>query len=48
LDTSSLDLVERLLGWKGRFFHTAGPRALTQLSIASASINPLYKEGRRD
>jgi hypothetical protein len=23
LDTSSLKVVERLPGWKGRFFHTA-------------------------
>ena len=56
LDTSSLKVVERLPGWKGRFFHTAGgaawdrgrgrgPRALSQLSIESAPINHFYKEG---
>ena len=26
LDTSSPKVVERLPGWKGRYFHTAGPR----------------------
>jgi hypothetical protein len=39
VDTSSLDVIERLRGWYGRYFHSPSMTSRTTASRAGASIH---------